>query len=110
MRRSNLLRRVMIVAAVAALAAGIAPAGAFAAPYGAQAALTAVSGTGAGQVLIAPTAEDQGTFAVEWKRRLRARARPTSSSTAGLRSSPVCNSTSNSEHWPPTGASCAASA
>jgi hypothetical protein len=34
-------------------------------PAGAQAALTAVSGTGAGQVLIAPTAEDRGTFAVE---------------------------------------------
>jgi hypothetical protein len=34
-------------------------------PDGAQATLTAVSGTGSGLVLIAPTAEDQGTFAVE---------------------------------------------
>jgi hypothetical protein len=34
-------------------------------PAGAQATLTAVSGTGSGLVLIAPTAEDQGTFAVE---------------------------------------------
>jgi len=46
------------------MAAGGVPA-AVAEPDGAQAALTAVSGTGSGQVLIAPTAEDQGTFAVE---------------------------------------------
>jgi hypothetical protein len=32
---------------------------------GAHAPLTAVSGTGSGLVLIAPTAEDQGTFAVQ---------------------------------------------
>ena len=38
---------------------------AVAAPDGAQAALTAVSGTGSGLVLIAPTVADQGTFAVE---------------------------------------------
>lgn len=34
-------------------------------PDGAQASLTEVSGSGAGMVLIAPTAEDHGTFAVE---------------------------------------------
>jgi hypothetical protein len=38
---------------------------AVAAPTGAQATLTAVNGTGSGQVLIAPTAKDHGTFAVE---------------------------------------------
>ena len=36
-----------------------------AAPTGAHTALTAVSGAGSGLVLIAPTAEDQGTFAVQ---------------------------------------------
>jgi hypothetical protein len=36
-----------------------------AAPTGAHTPLTAVSGTGSGLVLIAPTAEDQGTFAVQ---------------------------------------------
>jgi hypothetical protein len=41
------------------------PTAAVAGPDGAQAALTAVSGSGAGIVLIAPTSEDQGTFAVE---------------------------------------------
>jgi hypothetical protein len=41
------------------------PSAAAAEPAGAQAALTAVSGTGSGLVLIAPTAEDQGTFAVQ---------------------------------------------
>ena len=34
-------------------------------PTGAQASLTAVTGTGSGHVLIAPTARDHGTFAVE---------------------------------------------
>src|SRR5512133_2611783 len=34
-------------------------------PTGAQASLTAQIGTGSGQVLIAPTAKDHGTFAVE---------------------------------------------
>ena len=38
---------------------------AIASPDGAQAVLTAVSGTGSGLVLIAPTAQDHGTFAVE---------------------------------------------
>jgi hypothetical protein len=41
------------------------PTTANASPDGAQALLTAVSGTGSGLVLIAPTAQDQGTFAVE---------------------------------------------
>jgi len=41
------------------------PTAAVAEPTGAQAALTAVSGTGSGQVLIAPSAKDHGTFAVE---------------------------------------------
>lgn len=42
------------------------PAAAVADPTGAQATLTAVPGsTGSGQVLIAPSAKDQGTFAVE---------------------------------------------
>jgi hypothetical protein len=41
------------------------PTAAVADPTGAQAALTAVSGTGSGQVLIAPSAKDRGTFAVE---------------------------------------------
>jgi hypothetical protein len=41
------------------------PASAVADPTGAQATLTAVSGTGSGKVVIAPTAEDHGTFAVQ---------------------------------------------
>jgi hypothetical protein len=41
------------------------PTAAAASPDGAQAVLTAVSGSGSGLVLIAPTAEDHGTFAVE---------------------------------------------
>jgi hypothetical protein len=41
------------------------PTAAVANPTGAQAAITAVSGTGSGQVLIAPSAKDHGTFAVE---------------------------------------------
>jgi hypothetical protein len=41
------------------------PAAAVADPTGAQAAITPVEGTGSGQVLIAPTAKDHGTFAVE---------------------------------------------
>jgi len=52
-------------ASLTALAAsGLLPAAA-AQPDGAQAVLTAVSGTGTGSVLIAPTAQDHGTFAVE---------------------------------------------
>jgi hypothetical protein len=43
----------------------LSPTTASASPDGAQAALTAVSGTGSGLVLIAPTAKDHGTFAVE---------------------------------------------
>ena len=46
-------------------ASGLLPAVATAQPDGAQAILTAVSGTGTGTVLIAPTAQDHGTFAVE---------------------------------------------
>jgi hypothetical protein len=41
------------------------PAAAVAEPTGAQAALTAVSGSGSGQVLIAPNAKLHGTFAAE---------------------------------------------
>jgi hypothetical protein len=41
------------------------PAAAVADPTGAQAAITPVEGTGSGQVLIAPSAKDHGTFAVE---------------------------------------------
>jgi hypothetical protein len=41
------------------------PTAAVANPTGAQTAITAVSGTGSGQVLIAPAAKDHGTFAVE---------------------------------------------
>jgi hypothetical protein len=60
-----MLRKLLLGVGVALLmAAGGVPA-AVAEPDGVQAALTAVSGTGSGQVLIAPTAEDQGTFAVE---------------------------------------------
>ena len=60
-----MLPKLLLAVGVALLmAAGGVPA-AVAEPDGAQAALTAVSGTGSGQVLIAPTAEDQGTFAVE---------------------------------------------
>jgi hypothetical protein len=60
-----MLRKLLLGVGVALLmTAGGVPA-AVAEPDGAQAALTAVSGTGSGLVLIAPTAEDQGTFAVE---------------------------------------------
>jgi hypothetical protein len=48
---------------VLALTIGISSAAA--APDGARAHLTAVSGTGSGLVLIAPTAADHGTFAVQ---------------------------------------------
>jgi hypothetical protein len=41
------------------------PMAALAAPTSVHAALTPVSGTGSGQVLIAPTAEDHGTFAAQ---------------------------------------------
>ena len=41
------------------------PTTAVADPTGAQATITPVTGTGSGQVLIAPTARDHGTFAVE---------------------------------------------
>jgi hypothetical protein len=43
----------------------LSPTAAAASPDGAQAVLTAVSGSGSGLVLIAPTAMDHGTFAVE---------------------------------------------
>ena len=53
------------VSLLLALGLALVPASALADPVGAQAALTAVSGTGSGMVLIAPTAADHGTFAVE---------------------------------------------
>ena len=59
-------RVVIFIGAVAGIIGLVlAPTAAAASPDGAQAALTAVSGSGSGLVLIAPTAEDQGTFAVE---------------------------------------------
>ena len=60
-------RRVaLLLACLAGLVSLLLPStAATASPDGAQAALTAVSGTGSGLVLIAPTAEDHGTFAVE---------------------------------------------
>jgi hypothetical protein len=63
----RVLRRVAtFIGSVAGLTSLILlPPAASAAPDGAQAVLTAVSGTGSGLVLIAPTAQDQGTFAVE---------------------------------------------
>ena len=63
MSRSTHLALLAIAGLVLVAVQSLTAAGA--APDGARAALTAVSGTGSGLVLIAPTAEDQGTFAVE---------------------------------------------
>jgi hypothetical protein len=61
--RSTRLALFTFAGVVLSLVLGLTAAGAE--PTGAQAALTAVSGTGSGMVLIAPTAEDHGTFAVQ---------------------------------------------
>lgn len=59
-------RTVTLLSCLAAIAGLSLPStAALASPDGAQASLTAVSGSGSGLVLIAPTAEDHGTFAVE---------------------------------------------
>jgi hypothetical protein len=55
----------LLVFLAGAIALILPPPAALAEPDGAQTVLTAVSGTGSGHVLIAPTAEDHGTFAVE---------------------------------------------
>jgi hypothetical protein len=66
MHRRVLRRVVTLIGSLAALTGLILlPTAASATPDGAQAILTAVSGSGSGLALIAPTAEDQGTFAVE---------------------------------------------
>lgn len=66
MYRRVLKRVALLICGVAGLTSLIVlPTAANAAPDGAQAVLTAVSGSGSGLVLIAPTAQDQGTFAVE---------------------------------------------
>ena len=57
MRRIALLG---VATAIAAVVAGVAQA-----DPGLQSTLTAVTGQGTGHVLVAPTAEDQGTFAVQ---------------------------------------------
>jgi hypothetical protein len=58
------MRRIALLAVAAALAALVATGAAQAEP-GLHSTLTAVTGQGIGQVLVAPTAEDQGTFAVQ---------------------------------------------
>ena len=58
------MRRIVLLGVAAALAAVIATGAAQAAP-GLHSTLTAVTGQGTGQVLVAPTSEDQGTFAVQ---------------------------------------------
>src|SRR6266567_2855041 len=63
MRRSTRLSVLMLVALALSLVPSLTVATAD--PDSAQATLAAVSGTGSGLALIAPTAEDQGTFAVE---------------------------------------------
>jgi hypothetical protein len=55
----------LLAAFAAATALILLPTAASASPDGAQAVLNAVSGWGSGLVTIAPTAADQGTFAVE---------------------------------------------
>ena len=66
MYRRALRRVATLIGSVAGLTSLILlPTAASAVPDGAQAVLTAVSGSGSGLVLIAPTAQDQGTFAVE---------------------------------------------
>jgi hypothetical protein len=65
MSRRALSRMAALLGSFAAVTGLILPTAASASPDGAQAVLTAVSGSGSGLVTIAPTAEDQGTFAVE---------------------------------------------
>src|SRR5215813_5882900 len=66
MSRRSLRRVATLIGSLAGLMSLILlPTVASAAPDGAQAVLTAVSGSGSGLVLITPTAQDQGTFAVE---------------------------------------------
>ena len=58
------MRRLALLAVIAALAAVVTTAAAQADP-GLHSTLTAVTGQGTGHVLVAPTSEDQGTFAVQ---------------------------------------------
>jgi hypothetical protein len=58
------MRRLALLAVIAALAA-VVMTGAAQADPGLHSTLTAVAGQGTGHVLVAPTAEDQGTFAVQ---------------------------------------------
>jgi hypothetical protein len=58
------MRRLALLAVVAALAAVVTTGATQAAP-GLHSPLTAVTGQGTGHVLVAPTSEDQGTFAVQ---------------------------------------------
>jgi hypothetical protein len=58
------MRRIVLLGVAAALAAVIATGAAQADP-GLHSTLTAVTGQGTGHVLVAPTSEDQGTFAVQ---------------------------------------------
>ena len=58
------MRRIALLTVAAAIAAFVATGVAQADP-GLHSTLTAVTGKGTGHVLVAPTAEDQGTFAVQ---------------------------------------------
>jgi hypothetical protein len=58
------MRRIALLGVATAIAAIVA-AGAAQAEPGLHSTLTAITGQGTGQVLVAPTAEDQGTFAVQ---------------------------------------------
>ena len=58
------MRRLALLAVVAALAA-VVTTGAAQADPGLHSTLTAITGQGTGHVLVAPTSEDQGTFAVQ---------------------------------------------
>ena len=58
------MRHLALLAVVAAFAAVVATGAAQADP-GLHSTLTAVTGQGTGEVLVAPTSEDQGTFAVQ---------------------------------------------
>ena len=58
------MRRIALIGVATAIAA-LVVAGVAQADPGLQSTLTAVTGQGTGHVLVAPTAEDQGTFAVQ---------------------------------------------
>jgi hypothetical protein len=58
------MRRIALLGVAAALAAAITTSAAQAEP-GLHSTLTALTGQGTGHVLVAPTSEDQGTFAVQ---------------------------------------------